>query len=122
MNLMDPDKTIEDLFPQLPLYHGYNFTGMFKPDSAVSLENKIVRQYLFDGFDNANFVGVTTQEVGGEDGFYVPNFVGVAHYTAIDDRIARDYESTRLIGFRTTKDCKDSKLIKSIQPIYYSRN
>lgn len=60
MNLMDPDKTIEDLFPQLPLYHGYNFTGMFKPDSAVSLENKIVRQYLFDGFDNANFVGVTT--------------------------------------------------------------
>ena len=36
--------------------------------------------------------------------------------------ILREYDSTRLIGFRTTKECRHAKTIKSIQPIYYSKN
>lgn len=120
--MIDPETTDADLFPQMPLYHGYNFTGMFDADKAMSLENRIVRQYLFDGAIDANFVGFTTQKVGGVDEYYAPNFAGVAHFVAIDEKIANNYESTRLIGFRTTKKCKDSNLIKSIQPIYYSKN
>ena len=29
-------------------------------------------------------------------------------------------DHTRLIGFRTTRPCKQSKVISSVQPIYYS--
>ena len=36
--------------------------------------------------------------------------------------IIEEYDSTRLIGFRTTKECRHAKTTKSIQPIYYSRN
>ena len=59
-SMIDPETTDADLFPQMPLYHGYNFTGMFDADKAMSLENRIVRQYLFDGAIDANFVGFTT--------------------------------------------------------------
>ena len=31
-------------------------------------------------------------------------------------------DHTRLVGFRTTKNCKDSMLIRSLQPIYFSVN
>ena len=93
---------------------------MFDSDRAISLESRVVKEYLFDLKEN--FVGVTLNKVGGLDELYAPNFAGVAHYVTVDARIVNDYESTRLIGFRTTKKCKDDKLIKSIQPIYYSKN
>ncbi len=38
----------------------------------------------------------------------------------VDTRLREAHDTTRLVGFRTGKHCKDAKTIHEITPIYYS--
>ena len=42
------------------------------------------------------------------------------HTEEIDDAFVKNYDSTRLIGFRTSKLCQQTDYFSGIQPIYFS--
>ena len=92
---------------------------MYSKDELVSMRGRTVQEYFFD-FD-WNFIGVGLIDIDtGIGEVIIPNNTFVTYKTKVRKEILDAYSSTRLIGFRTGKTCKESKLIKSIQPIYYS--
>ena len=118
---IDPDVVDEALYPDKPQNHGYEFTSMFNLGEAVDLTDKVVSEYGFD--DDMNFIGFTILSTDNKQESFLayPN----AHIAAageVDSRLVEAYDTTRVIGFRTTKQCRQAKLLKSIQPIYYSRD
>lgn len=82
--------------------------------------NRVVHSFLFDG--NWNLAGLTLRDLTDNSISKVvsPVYTGVVHEEFVREEVDERHETTRLVGFRTSKECADSKLTKSIQPIYYS--
>lgn len=94
---------------------------MYEKDELISLRGRAVQEYFFDFYWNFIGVGLIDIDTGiGE--VIIPNNTEVTYKTKVSKEILDAYGSTRLIGFRTGKACQESKIIKSIQPIYYSSN
>ena len=109
---IDPDVVDEALYPDKPQNHGYEFTNMFNLGEAVDLTDKVVSEYGFD--DDMNFIGFTILSTDNKQESFLayPN----AHIAAageVDSRLVEAYDTTRVIGFRTTKQCRQAKLLKN---------
>ena len=101
---------------------------MFNNDKETkySLKNSVVKDYFFDQYDNT-FIGLRILNLENNEVTKVvaknENRMAVySHTGTVSDEILDANDSTRLVGFRTGKSCKDSTVIKSIQPIYYSND
>ena len=111
----------EDMFfPRLePTIHGYDFDGMYDEDEAINLKGKMISTYFFD--QDGHFAGVTVMDPStGQKEYHVPINVESLQALLVDQEILDASPSTRIIGFRTGKECHSSKQIAAIQPIYYS--
>ena len=85
----------------------------------ISLKRKALSALFFDQDDH--FAGLSLVDVdSGEKEYHVP--INVESLTAqlVEDEIQLNYDTTRLIGFRTSKRCADDKQISRVMPIYYS--
>ena len=102
--------------------HGYEFEGMYSDDAVIDLENKLISTYYFTP-DEGTFAGfelydVVTQK---KEQVVAPHFeVGELSAYGVDEQILGAYESTRLIGFRSSLKCRTSQAILHVQPIYFS--
>lgn len=114
---------LEDMYTKEPVTsvrHGERFDNMYTRGAVASLMDRHVHSFLFDG--NYHFAGLTLRNMkdGSTSQVSSPFYSGVLHEFIVEEEVDERHETTRLIGFRTTKDCATSKLIKSVQPIYYS--
>jgi len=102
-----------------PTIHGYDFSNMYNRDQVISLKRKVMSALFFD--QDAHFAGFSLIDIDTrEKEYHVP--VNVEKLTAkiVDDEIEYNYDTTRLIGFRTGKRCEGEKHISQVEPIYYS--
>lgn len=105
-----------------PVTHGYDFAKTYNHDLEVNLESFIVKSYHFDASDH--FVGFSIMNYFSDK---VTNYIALGvdqstmkTYEVDNVLFLEHYERTRLIGFRTSKRCKQTNYINSVQPIYYS--
>ena len=93
---------------------------MFNNDKETkySLKNSVVKDYFFDQYDNT-FIGLRILNLENNQVTKVvaknENRMAVySHTGTVSDEILDANDSTRLVGFRTGKSCKEITVIKSI--------
>ena len=95
---------------------------MYRDDAVIDLENKIISTYYFTQGEG-HFAGFEMYDVetGEKEQVVAPHFdVNELSTYEVEDEILSAYESTRLVGFRTSLKCRTSQAILHVQPIYYS--
>ena len=111
--------------------HGYDFGQTYNKDLVLDMKDRVIHSYHFDK-DNS-FVGFTLAGLDEKDKHTMYVAVGVdtdTMFTSRETFLFEDnysdpdmtffYGSTRLIGFRTGKECKQADFISMVQPIFYS--
>ena len=94
----------------MPTKHGYEFRNMYNRDEVISLRRRVISALFFD--QDGHFAGLSLIDIDTmEKEYHVP--VNVEKLTAylVDDEIEYNYDTTRLIGFRTGKRCRGEKHI-----------
>ena len=87
----------------------------------MDMTGKVINKYIFD--HDFHFVGFSLYDVKEKTD---ENWIGIGanlttlEVSEVDQLFLESYDTTRLIGFRTSKECKQSDFISEIQPIYYS--
>ena len=86
---------------------------MYNEDVVIDLAGKVVQAYHFDN-TNEKLAGITVQDVksGKKEKVIAPELL-YAEYTTyeVDQKILDAYEHTRLVGFRTSLQCRTSQTI-----------
>ena len=107
-----------DIPPQI---HGHDMGNHINADLELDLTGSVVSQFHFD--HDMHFVGFSLYDVSTQQENHLIG-AGVdtttMYSSSVDPRIIQNYDNTRLIGFRTSKQCRQSDFISEIQPIYYS--
>ena len=110
-----------------PVTHGYESAEMYNLDLKLDMNGRVIQAYHFDSDDK--FVGLTlTDETMLKERHYLAREFDLEWMSsskeefndAYDINAAQVYDTTRLIGFRTSKSCKQADHISMVQPIYYS--
>lgn len=106
-----------------PVQHGYDFGRMYEPEDGFSLHGYGIDWVYSDLYGSfAGFV-LTEAKTGENIEKTGLNFENVAFHATDNLKAIRDsHAHTRIVGFRTTKNCHSAKQIMSVQPIYYSVN
>ena len=86
----------------------------------IPLSGKSISRYFFDSDNLFSGVELSSDDKNSERAKYVPINAKLLSSNLVDTRLQEAHDTTRLIGFRTGKHCKDSKTIHEITPIYYS--
>ena len=93
---------------------------MAQDDDYVEMSGENIEQVLFNKdnfFVGFKFVDNPTRD----ELFDIPEHIEISRSILNIPETLRDINNnTQIIGFRTTKACKEAKKIMSIQPIYYS--
>jgi len=117
---LDADKR-DSYIDRIPtVYHGYKFDHMFSDDDVVEMRDLTIMAVLFD--EENYFAGFKFKHIK-TDKVYVDSHLSGGKLFPVFNAHAFTGNMnvhTRLMGFRTTKECKESKLILSVQPIYFS--
>ena len=103
-----------------PVRHGYQFDNMWSDDFFRESKGKTLKS-IMTSHDGGNFSGFVLSDPKSEEiTSQLPNEHITLTSHMLDPEILNNHESTRLVGFRTTKRCKSSKQVMSVQPIYFS--
>lgn len=107
--------------------HGNNFEGMYKPDLSVEMKDKHLEAMLFS--NTGHFSGYALRDkMTNKQSYHLPFEFKDRIDEMVFEPMSRDFllnydeSHTRLLGFRSGKRCKESKAIRTIQPIFYSVN
>ena len=101
--------------------HGQKVSKQQEEDKFFALHDSTLNSVFFD--NAGNFVGIDFLDL--TYGYHKEQTAPIQHDTffEVNPDVYKDAnDHTRLVGFRTTKNCKDSMLIRSLQPIYFSVN
>ena len=89
---------------------------MYNEDVIVDLAGKVVQAYHFDK-NNEKLVGITVQDVktGKKDKVIAPELIYEEYTTyEVEPEIVQAYENTKLVGFRTSLQCRTSQTIMQV--------
>ena len=107
------DGLSRDMYDIPPQIHGYDFQDMYNDDVIVDLAGKVIQAYHFDK-SNQKLAGFTVQDVqtGKKDRVIAPE-LQYTNYTTyeVEPEILAAYEHTKLVGFRTSLECRTSQTI-----------
>ena len=93
--------------------HGQKLTKEIDDEKFFALHNSALNRVFFD--ESGNFAGFDFIDL--KYGYYKEQVAPVSNdlwYEQNPDVYKDAYDHTRLVGFRTTKSCKDSMLIRSV--------
>ena len=102
--------------------HGYSFENTYRDDIITKTEGHVLHSVLFD--HDYNFAGLQFKSLS--SGLHthdnVQNYEYLPYSVENDPRLLEAESHTRIVGFRSTKRCREDYTTMSIQPIYYSIN
>ena len=115
----EDDDLIQHIYnSEPPVVHGHKFENMFNADREIDMTNQEISAYHFS--KDGDFAGLTIRDTHGEEIVYMTEELDFVETMYQLDSFLNIWNTTRLVGFRTSLRCRTSQVIKQIQPIYYS--
>ena len=102
--------------------HGYSFENTYRSDEITKTEGKVLHAVLFD--HDYNFAGLEFENPvsGNVTSDNIENTKYLPYKVHNDEEFLTANSHTRIVGFRSTKRCREDYTTMSLQPIYYSIN